>query len=100
MTAPNGYCDPNGDGDFGDADWVRGYNEYHANCPSGGNPPPPPPPAACECKSNVDNYCLYPVNTANCPMTSAGGYCDPNGDGSFNDADWVKGYNEYHTNCL
>ncbi len=100
MTAPGGYCDPNGDGDFGDADWVRGYNEYHTNCPGGGDPPPPPPPTPCECKTNVDNYCLYPVNTPNCPMTAAGGYCDPNGDGSFNDADWVKGYNEYHTNCL
>jgi hypothetical protein len=32
MTAPGGYCDPNGDGSFADADWVRGYVEYHQRC--------------------------------------------------------------------
>jgi hypothetical protein len=97
MTAPGGYCDPNGDGDFGDADWVRGYNEYKDAC-SGGSPPPPPPPA-CECKSGVNNYCLYPVKTAGCDMTMPGGYCDPNGDGSFDDANWDKGFYDYQAAC-
>ena len=32
MTAPGGYCDPDGDGDLGDADWVRGWREHHALC--------------------------------------------------------------------
>jgi hypothetical protein len=47
----------------------------------------------------VDNYCLYPANTAGCGMTAPGGYCDPNGDGNFGDADWVRGYNEYQASC-
>lgn len=72
----------------------------------GGSPPPAPPPPApppapgtCECRADVDNYCLYPKSTASCGMTAPGGYCDPNGDGSFDDADWVRGYNEYHSAC-
>jgi hypothetical protein len=32
-------------------------------------------------------------------MTSPGGYCDPNGDGSFTDGDWVKGWNEHQSEC-
>ena len=99
MTMPGGYCDPNGDGGFDDADWVRGYSEYQKACPGGGSPPPPPPPSPCACKGGVDNFCLYGPNVAGCAMTTPGGYCDPNGDGSFADADWVKGYDEYHQAC-
>jgi hypothetical protein len=32
MTQPGGYCDPNGDGGYGDADWNLGYFEYLAQC--------------------------------------------------------------------
>ncbi len=32
MVQPGGYCDPNGDGSYDDADWVRGWNEYNAAC--------------------------------------------------------------------
>jgi hypothetical protein len=33
MTAPGGYCDPTSPyGDFSDADWTRGYDEYQAAC--------------------------------------------------------------------
>lgn len=32
MTAPGGYCDPDGNADFNDGDWVRGYNEWHVQC--------------------------------------------------------------------
>ncbi len=32
-------------------------------------------------------------------MTSRGGYCDPNGDASYTDGDWVRGYNEYYAAC-
>jgi len=100
MTAKGGYCDPNGDGNFADADWVRGYNEYHQNCGSNAPPPPPPPPScSCACNHNVDNFCLYAPKTSGCAMTQPGGYCDPNGDGSFSDADWVRGYNEFHQQC-
>ena len=98
MVKPGGYCDPNGDGGFDDADWVKGYSEYQQACPSGGSPPPPPTPS-CACKGGVDNFCLHGPSVAGCAMTAPGGYCDPNGDGSFADADWVKGYNEYHQAC-
>lgn len=63
------------------------------------SPPPPPPSGTCACRTDVDNFCLYPAKAADCAMTQPGGYCDPNGDGSFNDADWVRGYNEYHAAC-
>jgi hypothetical protein len=97
MTAPGGYCDPNGDGSFSDADWVRGYDDYQKQC--AGTQPPPPPPASCPCDSGVDNFCLYSPSTPGCAMTAPGGYCDPNGDGSFSDADWVRGYDDYHQQC-
>ena len=32
MTLPGGYCDPNGDSDFSDGDWGRGWVEYHEQC--------------------------------------------------------------------
>jgi hypothetical protein len=32
MTFPGGYCDPNGDGNYSDGDWIRGWTEYHAQC--------------------------------------------------------------------
>ena len=57
---------------------------------------------ACPCKQgdpNFNNFCHWPPGTADCPMTAAGGYCDPNGDQSYDDADWVKGYSEYQASC-
>jgi hypothetical protein len=53
----------------------------------------------CPCRSDVDNYCLYDPSTPGCPMTDPGGYCDPNGDGSFSDADWSRGYREFGQYC-
>jgi hypothetical protein len=41
MTYPGGYCDPNGDGDFSDADWMRGYYEYLDACGPGEHDPLP-----------------------------------------------------------
>ena len=32
MTQPGGYCDPDGDGAYADADWARGYYEHHDSC--------------------------------------------------------------------
>lgn len=52
----------------------------------------------CPC-DRTDNYCHHPPQTNGCPMTLPGGYCDPNGDGSYADGDWVRGYNEYQTYC-
>ena len=42
MTFPGGYCDPNANGSYDDADWVRGYNEYQAACSGGGGGPSQP----------------------------------------------------------
>jgi hypothetical protein len=58
----------------------------------------------CPCDSNVKNpnFCSDPAympKRANCPQTWPGGYCDPNGDGDFSDADWPKGDSEYHSKC-
>ena len=65
------------------------------------NPPSEPPsnPGGCPCRSDVDNFCLYPKSETGCGMLQPGGYCDPNGDGSFDDGDWVRGYNEWHSTC-
>lgn len=80
----------------------------------GGAPPPPPPPPPsgadghCPCLDGttpsgqpIDNYCLYPADAdPDCTMlTPHAGYCDPNGDGSLDDADWVRGYHEYQEHC-
>jgi len=58
-----------------------------------------PPPPSCACRSGVDNFCHYPPRTPGCAMTFPGGYCDPNGDGGYGDADWVRGFNEFHAAC-
>ena len=94
MTFPGGYCDPNGDGNFADGDWVRGWTEYRAICAA-----TPPPVDDCPCRPGGDNLCNYGVDVAGCPMTAPGGYCDPNGDGNFADGDWVRGWTEYRAIC-
>lgn len=106
MTAPGGYCDPNGDGGYDDADWVTGWYDFKDKCSGGVSDPPPPPPEdppppapACACNPSVDNFCHYAPNTPDCPMTAAGGYCDPNGDGSYADANWETGWYDYHDKC-
>lgn len=57
------------------------------------------PTPTCACRSGVDNFCHYPPRTAGCAMTFPGGYCDPNGDGGYGDADWGRGFNEFHAAC-
>ncbi len=58
----------------------------------GCNPPP-------DTHGWTDNMCFFPPSTDGCPQTFPGGYCDPNKDQSFEDADWTKGYYEYRTLC-
>jgi len=53
----------------------------------------------CPCRPGFDNFCSYGPSYPDCDMTRPGGYCDPNGDGSFQDGDWGRGYNEYHAAC-
>lgn len=57
--------------------------------------------SGCPCSSdpNFDNFCFYGPSTPGCSMTFPGGYCDPNGDGSYSDADWVRGWTEYNNQC-
>jgi hypothetical protein len=102
LAAQNGWtdalCEWNGNGACGGQGPATSDCDH---CCEAGSPPPPPPPpsSACPCNGGADNFCLYPPNTAGCDMTAPGGYCDPNGDGSYDDADWVRGYDEYHQQC-
>lgn len=102
MTFPGGYCDPDGNGDYADADWVTGWYDFAEKCgapqPPPEDPPPPPPPSTCPCKAGVDNFCNYGP-TEGCAMTLPGGYCDPNGDASYSDADWVQGWYDFKAQC-
>lgn len=56
------------------------------------------PYPGCPCTVS-DNYCNHGPQTPGCPMTFPGGYCDPNGNAGYEDADWVRGWNEYQTYC-
>ena len=58
-----------------------------------------PCPCPCSADPNIDNFCNFAPKTKGCVMTEAGGYCDPNGDGSYTDADWEHGYYEYFYQC-
>lgn len=58
-------------------------------------------PEACGCPDaeNANNFCHLPPRTAGCPMTAPGGYCDPDGDGSYEDGDWDRGWSDFDTTC-
>jgi hypothetical protein len=63
--------------------WSLGSNPY-PNCP-------------CD---RTDNYCNHAPSTPGCPMTYPGGYCDPNGDASYDpDGDFNRGWYEYQDYC-
>jgi hypothetical protein len=68
------------------------------------NPPPDPDPPPveeppCPCMEGVNNFCCYGVNNPDCPPTQPGGYCDPDGDGSFEDGGWDQGWYDYNEWC-
>lgn len=73
--------------------------------PPAAQPPAEQPPAAqpeafsCAAGGERDNLCHWPPNTPGLPETAPGGLCDPNGDGSYDDADWGRGYNLYRDRC-
>ena len=48
------------------------------------------------------NFCHHlPIPRIDgCPMTFPGGYCDPNGDLQYWDADYHLGYYMYQENCV
>ena len=79
--------------------WKDGGFQAFAGATPSPPPPPPPPPPSCGCVSGKDNFCLYGPSYPDCAMTAPGGYCDPNGDGDFSDADWTKGWYEHHDKC-
>lgn len=51
----------------------------------------------CACADDVESFCDYPAYS--CRRTAPGGYCDPDGDGDFADADWARGWDEFQSNC-
>lgn len=65
-----------------------------ATTTTGGDPP-------CPCLPEIQagqNLCNAQP-TPECPATLPGGLCDPNGDGSYADADWIAGYQGYLDAC-
>ena len=61
---------------------------------TGGEPP-------CPCLPGIQagqNVCAVEP-TPECPATLPGGLCDPDGDGAFDDADWIAGYKAYLAAC-
>jgi len=74
----------------------EGNNSFTKILNVGGSSNPYP---NCPCRSDINNYCLHAPSTPGCPMTFPGGYCDPNGDGSFTDGDWNRGYYEFQQYC-
>jgi len=58
-----------------------------------------PCPCPCADDPDADNFCWFAPNTPGCTMTNPGGYCDPNGNASYDDAQWEHGYYEYLFQC-
>ena len=57
-------------------------------------------PTACGCPdAPADNMCHLAPGTADCDMTLPGGYCDPDGDGSYADGNWGRGWVDFQTVC-
>lgn len=66
-------------------------------------------PCGCDCQAGVDNFCTYGIEPSggrsnprwdpDCAMLQSGGYCDPNGDRSFEDGDWQRGFLEFRYVC-
>lgn len=55
----------------------------------------------CPCLPGIQagqNVCAVEP-TPECPATLPGGLCDPDGDGDFDDADWIGGYKAYLAAC-
>jgi hypothetical protein len=57
---------------------------------------PPLSPTADRCCVGDGNTCGSPPSTPGCEMTFPGGYCDPNGDASYADGDWQRGWYACH----
>lgn len=55
------------------------------------------------CQAGIQNFCSLPPSTPGCYMTQPGGYCDPNGDGSYTEpgttSNWDTGYQHYQAFC-
>lgn len=58
------------------------------------------PPSPCPCDPDAaaaENFCGLAPGV--CEATAPGGYCDPNGDTSYADGDWVLGWQEWAEKC-
>lgn len=54
--------------------------------------------ACTEAAAATMNFCSADPKPT-CAATMPGGYCDPNGDGSPTDADFTRGFYEWHAKC-
>ncbi len=84
-----GQCEVCGDDVCAANEWCDTCMEDCGGCTCGCVPDP-----------QFYNYCQLVPNSVGCPMTAPGGYCDPNGDGDYADADWAKGEADYAWQCL
>ena len=57
------------------------------------------PPCPCLPEIQAGQNLCGAQPTPECPATMPGGLCDPNGDGSYADADWIAGYKGYLESC-
>ena len=83
--------------------WLKGsWNKlFGKKTPPPEEPPPGDPWPTCPCINapGVNNFCHYGPSYAGCPMTAPGGYCDPNGDGSFAEGNWDQGWYDWQAQC-
>ncbi len=56
-------------------------------------------PSGCPCEPWIDNFCDLPPKTQGCAATFPGGYCDPDGDGAYFDADLNAGFLAWKAEC-
>jgi hypothetical protein len=98
-TQPGGICDPNGNGQFEDAQWGEGWYCHRDRCSSVSSEPNPESSFPCDTSGQIDNCCSYDPGTEGVPATHPGGICDPDGDGAYEDADWGAGWQCYTDAC-
>ena len=55
--------------------------------------------SSCGCDTRYDNFCSYQFKPPGCAATSPYGICDPHGDGSLRDPDWIAGWHAYRDEC-
>jgi hypothetical protein len=97
------YCEDDSGGESSGGESTGGGSTGDPPEPPPEEPPPEEPPLYEDCPClmapGVDNFCHYGPSYPGCPMTVPGGYCDPNGDGSFVEGNWEQGWYDWQEQC-